>query len=292
VAVDLFLGLVTHANSRYPDSSTDDGLVGTVARVLGVAGLSTRVQICAEDSYSPELLDIDRGEIARSIDAELDIEAQWRRYISPRTPKAAMTAFMSARRVYRRRRFLPPASQAVSPDSPGVRMVRRLVNIELSHLSLMRSAVDADAGWALIAEDDAACEDATALAGELMAFMADRSEEQQPKYVNVSRSFEEKRLRIDGLMSPVGAWSDDSNVQIVQSSRPVTNTVCAVLYRGTFLADLVAEMDGIPLSPVLPIDWKLNKALLSMFRGGRLQAGDCWQLSPAPIIQRSMQATS
>jgi hypothetical protein len=73
------------------------------------------------------------------------------------------------------------------------------------------------------------------------------------------------------------------------ASRPVTNTVCAILYRATFLRDLVAEMESLPMTPVVPIDWKLNIALMNMFESGSLLNGDCWNVTPGPMDQLSMR---
>ena len=69
----------------------------------------------------------------------------------------------------------------------------------------------------------------------------------------------------------------------------MTNTVCAILYRAAFVRDLLAAMDALPMEPVVPIDWKLNLALMRMFDDGRLVAGDCWQVEPGPIDQLSMR---
>jgi len=51
---------------------------------------------------------------------------------------------------------------------------------------------------------------------------------------------------------------------------------------------LLDEFGVIPLSPVLPIDWKLNVALMNLVAAGKLGEGDCWQVDPAPFIQGSM----
>jgi hypothetical protein len=68
----------------------------------------------------------------------------------------------------------------------------------------------------------------------------------------------------------------------------VTNTVCAVLYRSTFLADLLPTLKDIPMEPIVPIDWKLNAALMQLVREGTIGDGDCFTLEPAPIRQSSM----
>ena len=170
-------------------------------------------------------------------------------------------------------------------------MIRRLVNIELAHLDLLGQARDADVSWALIIEDDAQG-DPGQVASILGKIIRQTREVEQPKYVNFSHSFSEKKLRIKQQLQEIDQISTPSSTVTFFSSRlPVTNTVCAVLYRGAFLHLLLQTMDDIPLDPVVPIDWKLNKALMRINETSAWKVGDCWTLSPAPIIQGSMHPT-
>jgi hypothetical protein len=286
VTAELFIGLVTHPRSRFPAGAGPDGLAQSLARALADKGVSTEVAVHDQDVWTPDLLVIDEQEIADSIDAELDVEARWRAYLNPRTNGLALRAVMAARRVRRRHRFLP-RGVAVGDEHAGFRMVRRLVNIEVAHLSLMTQARDSGAGWSLILEDDATG-DPTSAARVVRAVMAAAQGSDGPRYVNVSRSFDEGRLGIEHLLTDLGPVPEAEGVHALSAERPVTNTVCAVLYRGDFLQTLVPALDGIPLSPVIPIDWKLNEALMTMFESGQTPTGACWLLRPAPILQGSM----
>ena len=258
-----------------------------VSRELEARGGSTETAVFGEDAWTPDLLTIDEQAIRRSIEGELEAETRWRLFQSPRTPRLAMSAFMAARRLYRTRRYLPTGTP-VDEAHPGFRMVRRLVNIELAHLSLLRAARDSGARWALILEDDATGEP-TIVADILHALMVRSPAEGQPLYANVSRSFDEDRLRVAGHLADVGGLPTGGDpTRILAASQPVTNTVCAVLYSGTFLPDLVDAVDRVPMDPVIPIDWKLNVALMDLHRRGAIGPGDCWTLRPAPIVQGSM----
>jgi hypothetical protein len=290
VTATVFLGLITHRGSRFQDSSDPDGLVTKLAGELRRFDLRTVVQINDQDSYTPDLLTLDRNEVRRSITAELAVEQEWRRFLDPDASRAGLATFMLARRAYRIARFAPPWKRALRSDDPGVRMLRRLVNIELSHVALMHEAVECGSDWAVIAEDDASSEDVPRLAEDLSCFVADRASHPQPKYVNISESFGHARLGTESHLRHVGSWGTGTGptIEILSAGRPVTNTVCAILYRTTFLTELVTRMDEIPISPVLPIDWKLNRALLTMFEAGQIGDGDCWTVSPAPLLQRSM----
>jgi hypothetical protein len=288
VSTTVFLGLVTHRASRFADSSGPHGLVATTASALEARGIASIVSLSADDAFTDDLLTLDRAAVIASIDAELDTEERWRRYVSPGSSKIALRAFMAARTVYRQLQLAPPWQREITSTDAGARMLRRLINIELSHIGLMRQAVDCDSDWALIVEDDAAADEPEGFATALAQFTQDHQDERQPKYVNVSRSFSEERLRIDAHLTPVGIWGTAGNIPVLSAERPVTNTVCAILYRTDFLRELLAVLDGIPVAPVLPIDWKLNEAILRMVESGTLGAGDCWFLSPAPVVQRSM----
>lgn len=289
VPVDLFIGLVTHPRTRFPESAGVEGLAYSLAREFASHGHEVHLVVFGEDAWTAEMLLIDSTQIESSIDAELDAESRWRIFQSPRTSRLALRAFMRARRVYRRRKFLR-RGVPINQDHPGFRMVRRLINIETAHVTLLDQASALGCDWALILEDDAtaAATDAAAVLEQLLKLISDES---QPLYVNVSRSFGEDRLRVEKHLKDIGGLPDEAgSTRILAADRPFTNTVCAVLYRGTFLPTLVSAMNAIPMSPVIPIDWKLNSALLNLHDAGAFSPGDCWTLSPSPIIQGSMHS--
>lgn len=285
--VDLFIGLVTHPRTRFPQSSGPDGLALSVARTWEAQGHRVHVEIFDKDAWTPELLKIDQAEVASSITAELDAESRWRIFQSPRSSRAALRLFMRTRLAYRRRKFLPRGVN-VDESHPGFRMVRRLVNIEIAHVTLLEQASLRGSDWALVIEDDATA-NPQQCAQTLLDLMQLVSAGQQPLYANVSRSFGEERLRVSKHLTDIGGLPDaDSETRILAADQPFTNTVCAVLYRGTFLPILVDALHEIPVSPVIPIDWKLNTALLNLDAENVFSPQDCWTLSPAPITQGSM----
>ncbi len=238
-----------------------------------------------EDSYTYVLLDLGRAQVVASIRAELRSEQRWRLYVSGNQPSLRLTAFMSARRAWRVLRLAPPWRRHIEVDEPGPRMVRRLVNIELSHLAVMRAAVQSGARWSLVVEDDASATDAGQFAAELLRFMKSADERGQPVTMNLSESFTPAQLGLDHLLSPAPRGASDPAWMTFRAQRPVTNTVCAVLYRRDYLMRLLAELEAIPLSPVIPIDFKVNEAVMRL--APTMSPGDCWVASPAPLAQRS-----
>ena len=169
----------------------------------------------------------------------------------------------------------------------------REVNIELAHFDLLRAGLATGADWVLILEDDASSTDVIDCAAGLTWLMSSRTDEKQPAYVNISQSFSLDELGLSHLLtpSPDASWAGETKRRILTSARPATNTVCAILYRGSFVRELLAVTDALPIEPVVPIDWKLNLALMQLFEAGGLGAGDCWFVDPAPIDQLSMRGT-
>ena len=286
----VFLGLVTHRRSRFAHSASSEGMLSRLGRSLADRGVEAHVAIHDEDRYDPSLVDLTQESVRRSIHAELTLEQRWRSYVDPSVNVVALAAQMAARRAYRIARLAPPWHRSAAATEPGSAMLRRLVNIELAHLHLLREARARGVSWALIAEDDAYLEDVDAFSAAMVSFMQARDQDSQPAYVNVSRSFGHEAIGLTGRLATVGSWSP--GIDEKASDRPLTNTVCAVLYRGTFLRTLVPAMDAIPTSPVLPIDWKLNATLLALHDAGSLGPGDCWFLDPAPIVQGSMHGSA
>jgi hypothetical protein len=75
----------------------------------------------------------------------------------------------------------------------------------------------------------------------------------------------------------------------MKTELPVTNTVCAIAYRAPFAELLLEEYSKMPQRPVVPIDWKLNQALMTVHGRGELPSGSCLWVLPGPIDQLSMR---
>jgi hypothetical protein len=283
----VFVGLVTHARSRFADALSADGLQSSLARHLNELGCRAVSGVSADDAYLPSLLTIDRKAVIASIRAELDSELRWRAYLAGAKPSVWLRSFMAVRRAKRTITQAPPWRRTMTPDDAGARMVRRLVNIEFSHLRIMREAVQSGARWIVLLEDDASSTDAAARAHELAAFVQAADKQGRPLTINLSESFTPEQLGIEHLLTPINPSSIPAGLpwRLFSAQRPVTNTVCAVLYRGDFLARLLVILEEIPVSPVIPIDFKVNEAMMQL--SDTMAAGDCWVASPAPLVQSS-----
>lgn len=278
----LFIGVVSHRGSRFAVSQGEHGLAARIQAAMPDAVVQVNTDDLLDESTTP----VTSAMTQATLTAELQLDREWshylRRSIGPHW--WATHALRWGRRAWR----------GLHP--PGPAMVRRLLNIELSHLSLMRSGIASGAPWVLILEDDAFSADIEDLVVGLRGLMEldagiATTNEKRPSFVNVSASFPLDELGIEHLLRPVpnGQWAGSTHRSILQAERPVTNTVCAILYSTPFLRELVIAMDALPMEPVVPIDWKLNLALMRMFETGQIAAGQCWLVEPAPITQMSMQ---
>jgi hypothetical protein len=280
--VDCFIGVVSHEGSRFAVSQGTEGLAALLRdRFLG-SGVTSAVQVNTTNLHDPRSLPIDAAAVQQTLSAELRLQGQWAKYLRSGASSSVTDVARSIVRLARRttRRFRAP--------DPG--SVTRLVNIELSHLDLMRAGLDSGAGWILILEDDAFAPDLSDCSQGLIGLM--RECPSSIDYVNVSQSFSNAELGISHLLTSLTqpVWAGSIHRAILAASRPVTNTVCAILYRRDFVRELVAVMDALPMAPVVPIDWKLNIALMQLFDSGRLRDSSCLLVDPAPIDQMSMRA--
>ncbi|MHB1065974.1 MAG: hypothetical protein ACYC2Z_00885 [Candidatus Nanopelagicales bacterium] len=275
--LSLFIGVVSHPSTRFAVSQGPEGLAARLAGALEASGIDTTVVVNTADRHDDVARPVTDDVVQACLTEQVRLDRRWARYLG----RARGTRWW----IQRGLRWIRRAEQWVRRPDPAT--VRRLLNIELSHLELLRAGLEAGAAWVLILEDDAASSDPAEAAAGLAGLM--RSGSDQPAYVNLSLSFSNAELGIEHLLTPLPAtWAGSPERCLLAAERPVTNTVCAILYRGSFVADLVEAMDALPMEPVVPIDWKLNLALMEMFASGRLRAGDCWMVEPPPIAQMSM----
>lgn len=211
-----------------------------------------------------------------SLTAEVRLEKTWAQYLGiTRGPR--WQAHYALRWMRRAIKFIS------RPTTDGM---RRLLNIELSHLDLMKRGLESGAPWILILEDDAGSANVSDLASGLVGLM---QHIKSPGFVNLSRSFALTELGLDSLLTESELpWHSAVERRVLVADRPATNTVCAILYSREGLIDLLRVWDTLPLLPVIPIDWKLNQILMSRTRGSEPSSLTSWFVEPAPIIQMSM----
>lgn len=280
--VDCFIGVVSHEGSRFAVSQGPDGLAALLKDRFVESGVTTGVQVNTANLHDHAALPIDAGTVQQTLSAELRLQGEWAAYLrageSGSVSDAARSVVRSARRAVRRFR------------APSPKSVTRLVNIELSHLDLLRAGLASGAPWILILEDDAFAPDLSDCSEGLLGLMRDCPA--SVDFINVSQSFSNAELGISHLLTSLTqpVWAGSIDRAIFAASRPVTNTVCAILYRRDFVREVVTVMDALPMTPVVPIDWKLNIALMQLFELGHLRDGSCLLVDPAPIDQMSMRA--
>jgi hypothetical protein len=274
---ELFIGVVSHSESSYLVNQGRDGFAALLAKELTNIGVSCLVSVNLDNLYTESGMVPTRQQARQGIRAEAKIAREWKRYLG--------------RRIGLKCRIEQVGQWGKSVwngfSSPDVTEISRLRNIEESHLRLFLKGLESSAAWILILEDDAYSPDVTDLSLGLRGIM----ESTDLKFANLSHSFTYDELGIRHLLRPSSStsWVGTSARSILSASRPATNTVCAILYQRLFLQDLVAALGDIPENPVVPIDWRLNMALMAMWESRKLRAEECWFIDPAPIVQLSMR---
>ena len=273
---DLFIGVVSHPESSYLINQGGGGFAALLERELTDIGVSSLVSVNVDNSFS------DSGKVPtfqqarQGIRAEANLARKWNRYLGRRIGLNGLVEELGQWGKSVWNGFF----------SPDVKEITRLRNIEESHLRLFLEGLESGASWILILEDDASSPNVKDLSFGIQGIMDAKT----VKFANLSHSFTYEELGIRHLLrpSPSVSWAGTTARSILSASRPATNTVCAILYRRQFLQELMLVLRDIPVDPVVPIDWRLNLALMSMWSSKKLQPGECWFVDPAPIIQLSM----
>ncbi len=273
----VFLGLVSHPKSRYKDAQGPQGLFFKLSELLEGHGISTAMKVNSDSLFDQSPFQLTARMARDSVRTEIELESAWRSYLGE--PKRIRQQTRIAAR-YAKFRLKWRAHSELTE-------LRRLLNIEYSHVDLYRSAVASAAQWAIILEDDSSTSDLGDLVEGILGLL--RSE-MSAKLVNLSASFSMAEIGVQHLLTvdPAAQWDGTSARVTYQSKRPATNTVCAIAFRTDFLAQILADFDAQPAHLIVPIGWKLNATLMRLWDAGAIGVNECWFVEPAPIVQLSM----
>lgn len=279
----LFVGLVTHPTSRF----NVDGAAAQKARdlvgELTRAGVPAELLVSDDNDYDAAVYPLDRAELLRSARYWSDLEYRWRRYLAegggrPARSSAVDRAWALAMSGKRQAEALRDRSARTSAI--------RLINIDLSHLRVLETARASGRPWTLVLEDDAGYGDPAGTAAAL-ADVIERVDGTGVQFVNLSESIDLDRLGVDGIVLPP-ADGEPSTPAVWSCRRPVTNTVCANLYRTGFAGVVAEGIRGAGLLPVAPIDWRVNERILDGHRRGLLGPDSFAWVRPGIFVQGSM----
>ena len=263
---------MSHAGTRFTESTGPEGLPPRLAASFP----ESQLEICTRDLFDESGRTADSRMTQDSLSAELRAEFQWSKYLG-RLSECKWWITYAGRWAQRLRLRIA---------RPHDSYTRRLLNIEYAHRLLMHRGLDSGAQWIIILEDDASCSDVADLTSGLTPMMAAAYRE---CLINMSDSFTFASLGIKHLIdvSQTIRWEGTRPRAALEAERPVTNTVCAMAYSRDLLHRIVSAFDAMPEQPVLPIDWKVNQALMDLrATSDEIQ---CLLLDPAPVQQLSMR---
>lgn len=273
---DLFVGLVTHPRSRFNADGSATRHAEALVAALSEVGVACELLVSDRDDYDPVALPLDRVALWRSAAYQADLEYRWRRYLASGggNPARPALADMATR--------IAMAAKRMATATPGADV--RLVNIDLSHLRALESGSASGAPWTLVLEDDARAPDLNQAAGAI-AVLVGLAPSDPLQFANLSESIPLEQLGVNGI---IATRARDSVPWLYAATRPVTNTVCANLYRSPLAARLAAGIRARGLVPVAPIDWRLNEQVMDLHGTGVLGADSCAWARPGVFLQGSM----
>jgi len=273
----VFVGLVSHAKSTFAQSQGDLGLALQLTESFRTAGFESQYQVNTKNLFDVGAYPLTPAMCRSSVREEIKIESNWFSFLLKR--ERVSHFFRISGRYVNYLLHWRQNSRAAE--------LRRLLNIEYSHVDLYRSAVASGATWAIILEDDASTAHLQDLAKGLIGIFECSS---PPKMINISASYSLAEIGVEHLLvlNQDLPWVGSLTRNILESARPATNTVCAIAFRTDFLTRVLEDFDTQPSEPVIPIDWKLNASLMRLWGELAIGPNECWFVEPAPIVQLSM----
>lgn len=281
-AVKIALGLVTHEGSRFNKEGAAEVQIASIAQALTAAGHDVELLISDRDDFDPARYSLGFADRIVSAWSQASLESRWSAHLGRLQPKASSSAalleFANHLGSGLRRSLSAAGVPGFGRDLDRISLTR-LINIDLSHLRVWQAAHDWRADTALVLEDDARLaepDSQTTLADLLTALPTEG-----PVLSVLSRSISTTELKVRNVLDrsePLDPHQPELRLLPV----PVTNTVCANTYSQELISGLLASITPESLTPVHPIDWRLNRYLLDNPKV------TCLWSEPAPFVQMSM----
>ena len=277
----IFIGLVTHPNSRFNSEGQSSKRIIELADSLSQLGINVVTLISDRNDFQSSGRVIGISDRVRSAWKQVQIEKAWDKYVwestgsDSRTRKHG-TIFFSGMFVKRAISYLSNSSS-----------LARLANIDLSHLRLLKEGVTSGADWVLIIEDDARFGDTVTTAGMLRTIIEILDGHSSRVFINLSESIDTVELRVDRIVSAGNSLRTLTNEsELLGISPAISNTVCANMYSHHFAHEFASAIEVQGILPSIPIDWRLNQLIME----ARVTPVECYWVKPGLFLQGSMHS--
>ena len=152
----------------------------------------------------------------------------------------------------------------------------------------MKQSLESDKSFVLILEDDFLINDIEAIITMLKFATSVEVSKSKLQLINLSKSFSYQELGFQNFVESSIKNTNYPNFTIDILKYPVTNTVCATLYKSDFLTKLTSELDSLKQISIIPIDHKINIALNKLVKKGLIDKHCYGSSNPRLFIQGSL----
>jgi hypothetical protein len=275
---EVFLGLVTHSQSFFNQKGQSVRSFEQLVQGMKDSGMSVDYLVSDQNDYSTKTFPISRIALIEAAQAQAKLEHQWRVFIAKRSGLDGKR--VSEQFLYYGMRLKRTLAGLKGNDSPAAKAYQRLINIDLSHHRVLTQGINSGAKAVVVLEDDALLPDPQGI-GNLIEVVK-MAIEAKIDFINLSESISVPELGIERILNRANPVACDSDLRVIELDAPVTNTVCANYYSREFAITFHSHISPDRLTPVKPIDWRLNEVMLENPRT------TCWWVQPGFFVQGSM----
>ena len=287
----LGIGLVTHKDSKYLNSKGEHELFNYLVDQLGI--LDKNLKIANQDKYDLESLDIRTINFIAGINIYFKtiLRTQINVILKSRSTKIFKPLRNTLGDVYSLMTiviFYTLYKITKRKNQKFIKYALRQANISNNHISILSDFNKQNIEWIIVLEDDIMMSNSIEIKESIKEIINSVQEIIDTKIVNLSKSFSDYDLGIENIKIKKIDINEERTRTINLYTHPISNTVCATLYKADILTKIVQELKSMEKYFFIPIDHKLNIAMYEMLKNKEVKKTLYASIEPGVFIQGSL----
>jgi len=285
VGKTIFLGLITHSESKYLNTFGIHEDFANLVKDLNVEK-SFIHDINATDSSLEKIVVRDEV-ISICVLMKSLTQTQLRLLLKSNFHNFVLFTYHVLSGIYSTMKLL--LKLLLSVFSPKInqeyrRIIARQHNISEAHITQFSNSLVSNLAYSLILEDDFIMNKSYCLSETLSKIVKFMVKSPDVNVLSISESFSPKLLGF----SKVSTYIPFKDLDFYKLSTPVTNTVSAMFYKTEILIQLIPILESYRKYKIIPIDHKLNMAFVELGKVKESNIHALTYLSPGLFIQGSI----